>query len=1522
MIKKFSFLKAALVFFLSLWGMVLSLSGYCDFLDTDNIKDTEYFNAAYFANWTEIDKADSSGGMNEAGLRWAVRDGQRQQIVWRTKKKTETIDGNFYVTDVKKGQKAVNVKGIFKRNGGNLLWTSEAKDLGLVFDAVFIPHSGFMEVLGKIKDTTGQDRAVRVEYSLKADAVGWKWWDDIRNDREIEAAEEYSNTTSVVVGATGQMSYYPFSCISSDSKALSYGIPLSYPRIFQMRYDAKAKEYVISFDFALTKKTEKFPGEASFFFVVYSPEDPQWGFRSAARTYYDIYPSAFKKRVKREGIWMPFARVSSVEDSQDFYFAFHEYGALDLKYNNAHGVYSFRYVEPWTYWMAVDSKIPREYGRAIELLKAGAGASDPETKKMSQATLLSGMYNSESKLSLKFENAPWCNGVVFFNNSDPDILHERGLNYNRADICFEIARKEIVDRKMSVLDSWDNYGDGFEIDSAVFRSITSSLKIDRKEAVGGSGAVQLIPLNQTKATPIVFGGYSKALNVTGYENADYSLYVDILYDDNTYSWGHTADFNTGTHDWQYKQKVVYPDRPIKQAAFHVLFRGDHIGQVWFDDVFLKELKDDEVKKIKRQFWDVYFKGFEVDAQNVHSGQQAILINKGKQAANYGARQRIDVDQQKPSPLKIGGWSRSEGADGIVNSDYSLYADIVYSDGSPLYGVTVKFDTGTHAWQYKEVILEPEKPIKTIMFHILFRGDRSGKVWFDDVSVVDVETGREFVMDGGFENVVKEGIEEVGKDSPNKIINSDFEKGSSGLMVDGIYLDSLEGWAKERNYRQEHFKYTDIPLVFDNRTKEPVILNAFSIYEFTKAMSDYMHKNDKLIMANWVTIDFPFYTSLLDVPGKEVNWLGWDDIYKPDEDKIMNYRRTLSYQKPYLLLLNVHFDRFTFDMMDKYFQKSLFYGMFPSMFSYDASTDPYFQNPLYYNRDRVLFIKYLPVIKKIAMAGWEPITLADSNNDKIFIERYGKAAEDALYFTVHNNADFNQKGLINIKKKELRLTDKEDIDEVISNMAVRYKDTGENLSFPVSLDGGQTKVFRVIRKDFKTFSKIAGEDLNDCLDVLKKYGEQKKITPAELTEYGEVCLELLNGVSSEEFVAKADTLEEKVSKLNKWAGDKGQAELLNKMLRCERSISKLRSSLSKVNFDLTAATALVSPSKNTYELSFFNDSPEAVLPESLSLRFSTSLNITPVTDNMKMEAIPSGGRVNKSINFNVPEGLKEGSEGTADVTLNYLKDGKKMSFTNSALVKIVRDIEFKLDPLKMRTFNERPAFKVFIHNNCNLPVKGMLLVSPPAGCESSLKEEEVEVAPNESECIIFDIFCPAKKDRQDFNFEVSFNVNGKEKARQEGVISLFQKSKSLLLKQGVKVKVDSTYAGYKTEPLYDGIIDTEGFAWNESAWASEETSAPHWIEIVFPEAVSISSVVIHWAEDGGKYWVSDKYKIESFKNGRWLVISEMKGPNAAEKTNKHSFSPILTDKIRILQDYSGGYKDRPDLMWIKEIEVYP
>jgi len=47
----------------------------------------------------------------------------------------------------------------------------------------------------------------------------------------------------------------------------------------------------------------------------------------------------------------------------------------------------------------------------------------------------------------------------------------------------------------------------------------------------------------------------------------------------------TAPFEPGTHDWQYASVVVPVPKTVARFSIHLLFRGDHTGTAWFDDVY-------------------------------------------------------------------------------------------------------------------------------------------------------------------------------------------------------------------------------------------------------------------------------------------------------------------------------------------------------------------------------------------------------------------------------------------------------------------------------------------------------------------------------------------------------------------------------------------------------------------------------------------------------------------------------------------------------------------------------------------------------------------------------------------------------------------------------------------------------------------------------------------------------------------------------------------------------------------------
>jgi hypothetical protein len=199
-----------------------------------------------------------------------------------------------------------------------------------------------------------------------------------------------------------------------------------------------------------------------------------------------------------------------------------------------------------------------------------------------------------------------------------------------------------------------------------------------------------------------------------------------------------------------------------------------------------------------------------------------------------------------------------------------------------------------------------------------------------------------------------------------------------------------------------------------------------IYELARQMHHDLKAMGKYLFANSTPHRICFLTPWFDALGTETNWLSGNKFLPPN-DQTMSLWRTMSGQKAYCLLQNTNMEAFG-PYVEKYFQRSLFYGIFPGFFSADASTHPYWENPAWYNRDRPLFRKYIPLIKAIDAAGWQPITLARSDNSQIRLERFGGAEESGaagtpllssaagkLYLTIMNSSEQNQSAQITLDK---------------------------------------------------------------------------------------------------------------------------------------------------------------------------------------------------------------------------------------------------------------------------------------------------------------------------------------------------------------------------------------------------------------------------------------------------------------------------------------------------------------------------
>jgi hypothetical protein len=106
--------------------------------------------------------------------------------------------------------------------------------------------------------------------------------------------------------------------------------------------------------------------------------------------------------------------------------------------------------------------------------------------------------------------------------------------------------------------------------------------------------------------------------------------------------------------------------------------------------------------LKADAWRPYEKGFDQP-----KGEEFACDNGADSSVRRGVMQTVILNQKEPRPIIAVAWSRADGVGGSRDSDYSLYLDLVYTDGEPLWGQTAAFSVGTHDWQRVEVQVMPD-----------------------------------------------------------------------------------------------------------------------------------------------------------------------------------------------------------------------------------------------------------------------------------------------------------------------------------------------------------------------------------------------------------------------------------------------------------------------------------------------------------------------------------------------------------------------------------------------------------------------------------------------------------------------------------------------------------------------------------------------------------------------------------------------------------------------------------------------
>jgi len=151
---------------------------------------------------------------------------------------------------------------------------------------------------------------------------------------------------------------------------------------------------------------------------------------------------------------------------------------------------------------------------------------------------------------------------------------------------------------------------------------------------------------------------------------------------------------------------------------------------------LEEVADGQVNG-----WEPWDVGYEVDEEIKRSGERSARCTLQGDDIERGIGYVFELNQEQPLPIVATVWSRAEDVSGSPEANYSLYLDLEYMDGTPLWGQVAKFDCGTHDWQKRTVTVVPPKPIKSVAVRGIFR-NKTGTAWFDDFTLSALEATEE------------------------------------------------------------------------------------------------------------------------------------------------------------------------------------------------------------------------------------------------------------------------------------------------------------------------------------------------------------------------------------------------------------------------------------------------------------------------------------------------------------------------------------------------------------------------------------------------------------------------------------------------------------------------------------------------------------------------------------------------------------------------------------------------------------
>lgn len=1446
----------------------------------------------------------------------------------------------------------VAAEGQFVAAGGSVTASGEGlKQAGtnaalkLDFAATYQARPGAIEVKGFIHDLSAQNRAITVRFSLPVDAAGGTWWQDLLKSETI-ADGNYANLHATNIGATGNSSAFPWGAISTAAGELCLGIPMDHFVVHRIAYDGQTRCFTLDFDFGLSPLTKAFPSRADFSFVLYTA-DPRWGMRSATAAYYKLFPDAFVRRAQKEGLWMPFTDISRVEDHEDFNFAFQE-GAPNVAWDEAHGIDSFRYISPHWAMLWMPDRTERPTPEFIEQKLAGDLKSpDPKVRRAAEIIVNCAARNASGKYHYSIGQAHWAPHktgylgwyAMYPANADPDLAGGGGPTTGSEALA-------AVERAIATYNKPGAFLDGFYFDGVDERPL------DNYATEHFASAEAPLTFGYKTHRPVLCGAFTsykflkrvaekmwttKRLTMANGVPSQFPFslaYLDLA----------------GSE----KEPSIESEPVSREYLAYSRALMYHKPLVLLYKPRLEERVDRDLTPYLLDYMHACLPyAAEPSLFMIFSNTDPSFYYNFWERPDWYNRYRPIFVEYLPlvKRLALAGWepvthARATDPNIVVERfgtrDLHLVAYNPAREGEP-----ATFDLDIEPGQLSNTINAvnlvegtaipaSRRPDGSIRLRLTLAPRRSAVIAFAGNS--QQLASFDFAEAVRYGDIAATRLE--GKLKSNTALDFKLDPGDTGTPAGfAPYHEGEVSFSSDRQDCHSAPRCTKVTLTGQARAVQSAHLpvQAGTKYRFT-----LWGKTDA------AEPSVSFYVRWKDKNGKDSGAVNSPTLQATTAWQQLQLEATAPKEATQAMFALVATHRGE--------GKGVVWFDDPSVVVLGADGQSTTLLP-------VPPAAPAPAAEKLS----KDLTQRSEQLHKLAQSVSGKADAASLCSQALALATQLDGQARNIRGELPACSGVAAALEVSGSRLRRA--SGVLAGWQITLTGGgrvalgETPQFSVqVKGGAMPLAKVSVALTGDAetpaapVSFALKAGETRTLAFSTAAPATVGATRRVVAVARAEIAGgQALTLERDasytaVSPCETALSDQGQDE----SGRVRTLVVTARNTRREKPLAVTMAVAAPSgfiPSVITEQTVELKPGEVVKLPVTLTAAENAAPGWRETAISIRW---PGGEQTHRYAGLFCPptanllkaagfEGTPETVSKTWNITTKtgYSLDSKlahwgqqAVRVSGAASSGALQRLELNQQvarPLVLRGWSRRelpprkPEEVMTIGQTEQAPGPAVARRSPDYSLYVDLHYVgggalygQVATFDNEvdgwqfSEKII-NVSRPIK------DATVYLLYRGRPGTAWFDDIFLTETDPDLALAPGVSVTADSTFNGYTTAPLIDGVTDTEQVQWDQAAWASGDAKKEHWVEMTFPREVTIRTVLLYWAIDGGNVWTSRDYSLQVPEDGGWRELATVKGQTQRDMSI-HSFKPVTTNRIRLLQPAGGGPATRPNILWLREIAV--